>query len=334
MYFPADLVNKRTGENWKYNKDTDKIIKTETVAGKMQPAANGSQSKILNNNGTEDGNKFSARPLKHWRKQRTQVYQDHGFTKSKTLEGTFEIPGATNVVSLEEGEKCSPCVNQQRVPSVNVTYMPKKNDGKNYPQIFADYSDYVNKCPATVINKDIEKCVSLCDPEKKARARVRYPSALNTNASKPKYYTSNASYLRGRCKTFKQNQYQYGGQNNTKCGNLAEPSAFRTNCTGCSNCDNGKSACNQKISYYKPNNCKFAVQGGVSSGLRVSRLKYDTINTFANGFVNKPNYGPAVANAYAYSSRTEAPFTVKNKEFNCSQNAGSFRRTGARNIKC
>jgi len=327
MYLPKDIMDKRTGENWKYNPKTDVIIKRETVAGNMRPAANGEPNIAV------PGNEFSARPLKHWRKQRTQVYENHGFTNVKNLETTFEVPGATNVVS--NYEKCDPCRNQYLVPSVPVGYRPKDDInnkiGHYAPSTFADYSDYLNQCPPN--HQILEKCVSVCDPEKKARKRVQYPSALNTNSSKPKYYTSNASYLRARCKTYNQNQYQYGTDDVSKCQNLVQPAAFRPNCVGCSNCSS-KGACNQKISYYKPNNCKFAVQGGVSSGLRVARLKYDTITTFANGFVNNPNFGPNVANAYAYSGRSETPFTIKNKLFNCSQNAGQFRKTGNKNVDC
>ena len=63
------------------------------------------------------------------------------------------------------------------------------------------------------------KNVSVCDPEKNARQRVRYPSALNTNSSKPKYHTSNSS-SKARCKTYNQNQYQYGTDSVSKCENL------------------------------------------------------------------------------------------------------------------
>ena len=274
MYFPKDLINKRTGDNWKYDSNKDTIIKSETVAGKMQPAANGIIRK-LKNGGDLDGNQFRARPLKHWRKQRTSVYVDQTFTN--TLESTFEIPGGTNVVSKYDGEKCAPCKNQTIVPADTIAYLPNGKNVKKATESFADMITYVNKCPATSINENVPKCVYVCDPEKKARKRVQYPSVLNTNSSKPKYYTSNASYIRARCRTFNQNQFQYGGQNDNKCDNLTNPSAFRTNCVSCVKCHTNSTGCNQKISYYKPNNCKFAVQGGVSSSLRISKLKYDTV---------------------------------------------------------
>lgn len=281
MYFPKDLINKRTGDNWKYYQNKDTIIKKETVAAKMQPAANGIFRQMIHS-GNLDGNSFKARPLKHWRKQRGPIYVGQTFTK--TLEGNFAKPGATNIVSGET--QCNTqCTNQQIIPPYTIAYRPtgdiNNKIGKNAPPSFADYNTYVNKCPATTItvnNNNVEtvaKCVSVCDPEKKARDRVRYPSVLNTNSAKPKYYTSNASYLRARCRTYNQNQYQYGDVGGDKCANLVTPGAFRTNCASCVGCAGGN-ACNQKISYYKPNNCKFAVQGGVSSSLRIAKLKYET----------------------------------------------------------
>lgn len=328
MYFPADIVQKRTGENWKYNPSVDDIIKTETVPANMRPAVNGDPSIGY------PGNNFTPNPIKHWRKQRVPTFDAQDFTRSNTLENTFEIPGGTTV-RQSSSKDCTICKDQTEVPSVNITYRPKNNInnkvGRFYPPTFADHSDYVNQCAANT--NPLERCVSICDPEKKARMAVRYPSVINTNNSKPKYYTSNASYLQARCKTYKQNNFQYGTADVSKCQNLVQPNAFRPNCIGCSNCEN-KGICQQKVSYYKPNNCKFAVQGAVSSSGRIARLKLDTINRFAAGFNTNTNFGPNVANAYAYSSNSEAPFTIKNKIFKCSQNAGNFRKNGNPNVKC
>ena len=324
MYRPKDIIEKRSGGNWKYNPKTDVVIKRETVSGKMRPAANGEQGIAV------PGNNFRPRPMKHWRKQRVPVYPAHGFTDTKTLKGTFEIPGGTHVVNKNSTTLCDPCSNQYVVPSVDVTYRPK-NDVNNQighyaPTTFSDYTDYINQCAPN--HNKLERCVAVCDPEKNARTRVRYPSAINTDPSKPKYYQSNASYMYARCRTYNQNNFQYGNNDVSKCDNLVSPTAFRPNCQGCTNCKN------KKVSYYKPNNCKFAQQGGVSSSSRIARLKYDTITTFANGFINNPNFGPNVANAYAYSGRPDAPFTIKNKMFNCQQNAGQFRKMGNPNINC
>ena len=80
----SDIVNKRTGSNWKYIPNQDVIIKKETIPSNMQPAANGEP------NIAYPGNEFSARPLKQWRKQRVPVYENHGFSNIINLTGGVE----------------------------------------------------------------------------------------------------------------------------------------------------------------------------------------------------------------------------------------------------
>jgi len=62
--------------------------------------------------------------------------------------------------------------------------------------------------------------------------------------------------------------------------------------------------------YYKPNNPKFAQQGGVSSSSLVSRKKYDTIT--CNTEIYRSAYGLQVANAMAYGVPANG-YTVKDK---------------------
>jgi hypothetical protein len=62
--------------------------------------------------------------------------------------------------------------------------------------------------------------------------------------------------------------------------------------------------------YYKPNNPKFAQQGGVSSSSLISRKKYDTIT--CNTEVYRSAYGLQVANAMAYGVPANG-YTVKDK---------------------
>jgi hypothetical protein len=323
MYRPADLVKTKTGENWKYNKNEDNIINTETIPGNMRPATN-KDSRVL-----YPGNSFRANPLKLWRKQYIKALDSQDIVKTKQVNEFYDTPAAT-IVRNADSEispiNCEDC-GEAIIPAVNITYQSKGHE--DYFDL-SETSNYVNPCAADNVAET--RCVAVCDPEHKARMRTRYPSAINTNNSKPKYYTTNSSYLQARCRTYKQNNFQYGNVDQTKCGILNNPQAFRPNCTGCVGCPD----CSNKISYYKPNNCKFAVQGAVSSSGRIARLKLDTINTFAGGFnnSNNPNFGPNVANAYAYSGRADAPFTVKSKMFNCSPNIGKFRRTGRNSLNC
>ncbi len=62
--------------------------------------------------------------------------------------------------------------------------------------------------------------------------------------------------------------------------------------------------------YYKPNNPKFAQQGGVSSSSLISRKKYDTIT--CNTEIYRGAYGLQVANAMAYGVPANG-YTVKDK---------------------
>jgi len=195
-------------------------------------------------------------------------------------------------------------------------------------------------------------CVNICDPPTKARKRVRTSSRINNPAlcQRP-YYTDSSSYLRARCKTFSQNEYHYDlqlddavglpnpnapcskGWNITKSGDLV-PTTSKPGCCGrsaaCSkvyrshcpsrklkkDCEGNMQSC-QSIIYYKPNNCQFAQQGGVSSSSRLLRLKLNTINSNANS-IGK-SYGRSAGSALAYSGRSEAPFINKEK-----MNAGGY----------
>ena len=57
--------------------------------------------------------------------------------------------------------------------------------------------------------------------------------------------------------------------------------------------------------YYKPNNSKFATQGGVDSGSRLARLKYDTITSSANSY--RTAFGNQTANSLAYGVPNPGP---------------------------
>jgi hypothetical protein len=57
--------------------------------------------------------------------------------------------------------------------------------------------------------------------------------------------------------------------------------------------------------YYKPSNSKFATQGGVDSGSRLARLKYDTITSSANSY--RTAFGNQTANSLAYGVPNPGP---------------------------
>ena len=104
------------------------------------------------------------------------------------------------------------------------------------------------------------------------------------------------------------------------CGKSAACSkAYRSRCPSQKlkkDCNGNITSC-QNIIYYKPNNCQFAQQGGVSSSSRLLRLKLNTINSNANSIGN--SYGKSAGSALAYSGRPDAPFINKQK-----MNAGGY----------
>ena len=196
-----------------------------------------------------------------------------------------------------------------------------------------------------------QTCVNICDPPTKAKKRVRTSSRINNPAlcQRP-YYTDNGSYLRARCRTFSQNEYHYDLQLDNKVGqpdpnapcgkgwkivdgklvpttqkpgccakSAACSKAYRSSCPSRKlkkDCEGNVLSCQNKI-YYKPNNCQFGQQGGVSSSSRLLRLKLNTINSNANS-IGK-SYGKSAASALAYSGRPQAPFINKEK-----MNAGGY----------
>jgi hypothetical protein len=71
--------------------------------------------------------------------------------------------------------------------------------------------------------------------------------------------------------------------------------------------------------YYKPNNSQYAQEGAVTSSSRITRLKYNTINTAASktngsifGKAATKAYGGSIANALSYGV-SENPYTMKDR---------------------
>jgi hypothetical protein len=134
-----------------------------------------------------------------------------------------------------------------------------------------------------------------------ARRRVR--SAGNVKRKDHKIFnTTTKQYLVNRALSFDQSQYHYlkTGDANVNAG---EPASLQN--IYAPNRSNIENACN--VAYYKPSNSKFATQGGVSSGARLERLKYDNVQKVAASYATP--FGKAVANALHLGSG----YTIKDK---------------------
>jgi len=107
-----------------------------------------------------------------------------------------------------------------------------------------------------------------------ARRRVRSAGKKNSSDAH--------QYLVDRKRTFAQSQTHHfkTGDDTVDAGTPASLQNVYT--------PGGANACDDKTqyvkSYYKPSNSKFATQGGVSSGARLDRLKYDTILKARNSY--------------------------------------------------
>lgn len=135
-----------------------------------------------------------------------------------------------------------------------------------------------------------------------ARRRVR--SAGNVRRPDHKrIITSAAQYLVNRGLTFDQSQYHHL-KSGDATANAGEPASLQ-------NVYKPNGACNDPTkcveAYYKPSNSKFATQGGVSSGARLERLKYDNVQKVAASYTS--SFGKEVANALHLGSG----YTIKNK---------------------
>lgn len=215
-----------------------------SLPGNLRPNANKFTTE------TYPGNNFNARPIKHWRKQRTFQNNIQTLTKSKDLLRFTNVPGS-NIVNLEEN--CDNTCKNQYI--INNLTKPKNNNVDGFSdKITPSDLDLDNR--ATTNNENIKQCISICNSEQKALNRVRYPSALNRNPIKPKYYPNSKYYLNSRCKNYNEA---------TKC------------IANCCNVIN------------KRNNPKFYNDGAVSSSSRLLRLKLDTIKNFSTNFRNNFN---------------------------------------------
>jgi len=133
-------------------------------------------------------------------------------------------------------------------------------------------------------------------------------SKFNAVSNKPVYYTDSKQYLTSRTKTFEQNKYNF-----FDTGNVAAEPGSAAAITNTYYANGTVVDCAKKAPvYYKPNNSKFAQDGGVSASSLLARLKYDTIQDVASKSTSVTSLGSAVANAMSYGVSTDL-YTQKDK---------------------
>jgi hypothetical protein len=130
-------------------------------------------------------------------------------------------------------------------------------------------------CNGAIELKDLVQKDSACTSCHITRTSI----GVNNNS-----YTDNAAYLESKCTTYDQ-KLAYNPVSSINYfspeGLVLEPTNSPTGpqVRATNNC---YIKCNTTI--YKPNNSQFAQQGGVNSGSRIARLKYNTLNNYGAQF--------------------------------------------------
>ncbi len=196
-----------------------------------------------NNADNNKGNRFASRPLRQWRKQ---LHATNGLLSyRRTAIGMpMDRPGGEIVATT---------------PNICEACGGSASDLK------------------TLVIKD-SGCTS---------CHITRTSLSNNNNAA---YTDSNAYLQSKCTTYEQklaynpvagiNYFSAEGFVLEPSISPSGPQVRETNqCYSLSNCFiTSANKCNTTI--YKPNNSQFAQQGGVSSGSRISRLKYNTLNNY------------------------------------------------------
>ena len=167
------------------------------------------------------------------------------------------LPGKPNPIK-QWRKQLRPYVSSNTVqshPTIQDIESSTKTDSTNVSNVSVIYDDIVqlNKC------KGIESA-----PCTTGSFAVRRSASTIINK---KFCWNSKQYLQSRCKTYDQN---------SQIGSNVEGTEFLSGA-----CVND---CNNKHVIYKPNNNQFRCQGGVSSGSRIAKLKYDTIRHSQNTY--------------------------------------------------
>ena len=232
-------------------------------------------------------------PIKHWRRQLVRLTtptdgsaSGNGSARGKLTLRLVDAPGA---VIITGAGSCACDVGpggsaNNSYTSVDNAVLRAPGEGSDTAKI---YNDGFVDCGTHRIYTGVynTRTVGPC-PQKRP---IRTGSTLLSKA----YYSDTRAFIESRGKTYVQNL-------TSEITNCARPEYLETAAPACI-----------KTAVYKPNNAGFATQGAVSAGLRMERLKRDTITKNGNSFLSA--YGMAAANAGKYHGSNFTPYFIKNK---------------------
>jgi len=264
--------------------------------------------------------RFIPRPIKHWRKSLTPSSTN----KSRPTIGFIDRPGGI----VFRGTNCGCDSQTASKQNYVVEDIQRPFLRECMPDVIVYNPGYkqvgvLNTQNSYQINTGVYEIKNLSiNPKKRI---VRSGSTIVSRA----YHSNTSSYLQARCRTYQQKQtfskmtatpYQYVDSS----GKLVLPSNSQTGSqvyysTNCGNAERIYPTaelsrnCRETV-IHKPNNVKYGVQGAVSAGTRLDRLKLETITKNGASFMSA--YGHAAANAGSYhGGNMGAPYFIKSKMF-------------------
>jgi hypothetical protein len=187
--------------------------------------------------------KFHANPIKHYRKQYSNVNSSISTFSKLSLIGALDKPGGIINSLISEND----CNTLNADSNMNII---------NHFNVYDINNDCTNgSCPAALLIKRASTVIR--DNVKRAKdvKKIDAPVIINN------YSASHREYIYYKCKTFKQNlPAQYSSLNIVN-------GTFITTCNDVTRCVN-----------FTPSNKKFQTQGPVSSSARTHSLKYDCVD--------------------------------------------------------
>lgn len=181
------------------------------------------------------------------------------------------------------------------------TYVNTKTYVNKRPVDNANVNTFSAKYPVAKYYRKESSCCTNNTTKilKNVKCCVKPTYSANTNLSK-NYYTSHKQYMKSRCKLFDQN---YSNLDFDPNNNSSKP-----NCTN--------ATCNSTT--YKRNNDTFATQGAVSSGARILREKYNSIQKNSNFNPRQSNYtGDNTLNKKPVFSSVKEPYRRNGDPIRC-----------------
>ena len=272
----------------KKNYDTVPLIQWK---GKTFNQITSAISKNTNTMNMEGNLLFKARPLKIYRRDIVTTTTNPSNARISSSIDVLDRPNGYLVVPKEDPCDCKAINNTLDITLTNNT------------------TEIPGACSSFTTN-------GVClDPATNAKRRVRSSGMIrktvNPDSIPTPYCTTSQQYLSTRGRTFKQNEFNYlrSGNASVKPGAPgSQDNKYAVNQEGINYCEDPEK--NYIDVQYKPNNYKFANQGGVSSSARTLRLNYNSITNSGKMFSDA--YGTQVGNALAYGGSPDA-YTEKTK---------------------